>query len=97
MLRVLLVFLGLAAVGIAGAWLADHPGQISMQWGGRLIETSTAVAWAALLLLLVVVAAIYRFWRWLLSSPLAPTTRVSPATATELPNSSPAPALDALR
>ncbi len=74
MVRVLLVFLGLAAVGIAGAWLADHPGQISMQWGGRRIETSTAVAGAALLLLLVVVAAIYRFWRWLLSSPMALST-----------------------
>lgn len=74
MLRALLLFLSLAALGIAAAWLADHPGQISMQWGGRQIETSTAVAAAALLVLLIVVAAVYRFWRWLLSSPLALST-----------------------
>lgn len=71
MLRVLLVFLGLAGLGMAGAWLADHPGLISVQWGGRQIETSTAVAAAALSLLLILVAAGYRFWRWLLSTPLA--------------------------
>jgi HemY protein len=71
MLRALLLFIGLAALGIAGAWLADHPGHISMQWGGRRLETSTAVAVTGLLVLLIAVAAIYRFWRWLLSSPLA--------------------------
>ncbi|MBT4490041.1 MAG: heme biosynthesis protein HemY, partial [Rhodospirillaceae bacterium] len=71
MLRAVLVFFGLAALGVAGAWLADHPGVISMQWGSRQIETSTAVAATTLLLLLIVVAALYRFWRWLVSSPLA--------------------------
>ena len=40
MLRAVLIFLGLAALGVAGAWLADHPGLVSMQWGGRQIETS---------------------------------------------------------
>lgn len=71
MLRALLLFLGLAALGIAAASLADDLGLVSMQWGGRRIETSTAVAATALLVLLILVAAIYRFWRWLLSSPLA--------------------------
>ena len=69
--RALLLFLGLAALGIAGAWLADHPGVISMQWGGRRLETSTAVGVTALVMLLIVAAAIYRFWRWLVSSPMA--------------------------
>ncbi len=71
MLRSVLIFLGLAALGVAGAWLADHPGTISMQWGGRLIETSTAVAVTAMAVLLILVAAIYRFWRWLVTSPVA--------------------------
>ena len=71
MLRAVLVFLGLAALGVAGAWLADHPGLISMEWGGRRIETSTAVAATAVLILLIVVAALYRFWRWLATSPMA--------------------------
>ena len=74
MLRALLLFLGLAGLGIAAAWLADHPGLISVQWGGRRIETSPAVAVSALLVLLIVVAAIYRFWRWLLTSPMALST-----------------------
>ena len=52
-------------------WLTDHPGLVSLQWGGRQIETSTAFAATALLLLLVLAAGLYRFWRWLLSSPLA--------------------------
>lgn len=69
--RALLIFLGLAALGVAGAWLADRPGLVSLQWGGRQIETSIAVAATALLALLMAVAAIYRFWRWLLSSPMA--------------------------
>jgi HemY protein len=70
MFRAVLVFFGLAALGVGGAWLADHPGLISMQWGGRLIETSTAVAATALLALLFMVAGLYRFWRWLVSSPM---------------------------
>ena len=74
MLRALFVFFGLAALGIAAAWLADHPGQVSMDWAGRRLETSTAVAAAALLLLLIVAAALYRFWRWLVSSPMALST-----------------------
>ena len=71
MLRAVFVFLGLAALGMAGAWLADHPGLISMEWGGRRIETSTAVAATAVLVLLIIVAALYRFWRWLATSPMA--------------------------
>ncbi|MDE0943672.1 MAG: heme biosynthesis protein HemY [Alphaproteobacteria bacterium] len=71
MLRALLIFIGLAALGVAGAWLADHPGQIAVQWGGRQIETSTAVAVTALLVLIIIVAAMYRFWRWVASSPMA--------------------------
>ncbi len=71
MLRAVLVFLGLAALGVAGAWLADHPGLVSMQWGGRQIETSIAVAATAVFVLLIVVAGLYRFWRWLATSPMA--------------------------
>ncbi len=71
MLRALLVFLGLAALGVAGAWLADHPGRISLQWAGRQIETSTAVAVTALVVVIIIVAALYRFWRWVASSPMA--------------------------
>ena len=71
MLRAIVIFFGLAALGVGGAWLADHPGLISLQWGGRQIETSTAVGATALLVLLILVAGIYRFWRWLATSPLA--------------------------
>ena len=71
MLRAVLIFLGLSALGMAGAWLADHPGTISMHWGGWQIETSTAVAAMSLAVLLGLAAVVYRIWRWLVSSPKA--------------------------
>ncbi|MDP6343141.1 MAG: heme biosynthesis HemY N-terminal domain-containing protein, partial [Alphaproteobacteria bacterium] len=74
MARALLVFLGLVALAAAGAWLADHPGLVSVQWGGRRIETDTAVAVAAVLVLIFVVAFLARFWRWLMTSPMALAT-----------------------
>ena len=69
MWRAVLIFLGLSALGMAGAWLADHPGLISMNWGIWRIETSTATAAMSLAVLLGLFAVVYRFWRWLVSSP----------------------------
>jgi len=71
MLRAVLIFLGLSALGMAGAWLADHPGTISMHWGEWQIETSTALAAMGLTVLLGLTAVVYRIWRWLISSPEA--------------------------
>jgi len=69
MWRVLILFLALAAVAAAAAWLADHPGRIAFEWQGLRIETSAAVGGAIALLLLVAVLALYRGWRWLQEGP----------------------------
>lgn len=71
MFRVLLLFLALMAVAAAGAWLADYPGNLTIDWQGYRIETSVAIAAVALFLILTVVAALYRFWRFLLHGPAA--------------------------
>ena len=71
MLRALILFLGLAAVAVAAAWLADHPGQVAFDWQGVRIETSVGVAGALALALAVVALALYRAWRWLVGGPRA--------------------------
>lgn len=71
MLRVLLLFLGLAAIAVAAAWLADHPGEVAFDWQGVRVETSIGVAGALALLLAASLLAIYRGWRWLAGGPRA--------------------------
>jgi HemY protein len=71
MLRALILFIILAVLGGLAAWLADHPGTLAVDWGGRRIETSLAVAGVAVLALIVVVVIVYRIWRFLVSSPMA--------------------------
>ncbi len=64
MIRVLL-FLGfLAACALGFAWIADHPGEILLNWQGYRIETSVGVGLAALVLFgmgFVILWAVLRF------------------------------------
>lgn len=69
MWRVLALFLALAAIAGAAAWLADHPGRVAFEWQGLRIETSMAVAGTIALVALLLVLALYRGWRWLLEGP----------------------------
>ncbi|HYC24966.1 MAG TPA: heme biosynthesis HemY N-terminal domain-containing protein [Roseiarcus sp.] len=61
-LLIFLALLGAAALGLT--WLADHPGQVEMTWGGYRIEASVMVAMGfvvALAIALGFVWAIIRF------------------------------------
>jgi HemY protein len=69
MIRALLVFAALAVLAIAGAWFADHPGRLVLDWRGHRLETSVAVATILVLAFAFVVAGFYRAWRWLRRSP----------------------------
>lgn len=69
MWRVLVLFLALAAVAGAAAWLADHPGRLAFDWQGLRIETSVAVGGAIAVVLLFLLLALYRGWRWLMDGP----------------------------
>lgn len=55
-------------VGLA-AYLASHPGAVSIDWQGWRIDTSIAVLLVALLIVIVVTALSYRFYRSIVSSP----------------------------
>ncbi|WP_182086165.1 heme biosynthesis HemY N-terminal domain-containing protein [Aureimonas sp. ME7] len=60
MLAILAFFLVVLAAGLGFAWLADHPGTVSLVWQGQEVGTSFTVFVVAQILL--VVAAILLFW-----------------------------------
>ncbi|HEX3969905.1 MAG TPA: heme biosynthesis HemY N-terminal domain-containing protein [Stellaceae bacterium] len=65
-----LVFLALllcAAFGLA--WLADRPGEITLVWQGYQIETSLMVGIGVLVAILIAVAIVWKFLRFVLDIP----------------------------
>ena len=69
MLRTLFFFLKLAILLAVAVWLAGRPGQVSLVWLGYRVDTSVGILLAAVLVLAVIVALIYRLWRFLVRSP----------------------------
>lgn len=69
MVRALVFFIKLALLVALAVWLAEQPGQVSITWLGYRLDTSVGVLLAAALLLGVVLALVYRFWRGLLRAP----------------------------
>lgn len=69
MIRAALLVFVLALIALAAAWFADHPGAVAIDWGVWRIETTAGVAVAAVALLAVIAALLYRAWRWLRTSP----------------------------
>lgn len=62
MIRAFVLFLILAVVSIGGAWLADHPGHVTVFWLGYRIDTSFAALAGALAILSVVSGFVWRGW-----------------------------------
>ncbi|WP_279479000.1 heme biosynthesis protein HemY [Aureimonas sp. SK2] len=60
MLAILAFFLVVLAAGLGFAWLADHPGTVSLIWQGQEVGTSFTVF--VVLQIALVVAAILLFW-----------------------------------
>lgn len=69
MARALFLFVAIAAVAAGGAWLADHPGRVALDWQGYRIETSAAVLLVAVAVVSAVAAVLYRIWVALRRSP----------------------------
>jgi len=69
MLRAVVIFVLLAALAAAGAWFADHPGIVAVDWRGYRIETSVAVLGLAVLVLVALAIVLHGLWRWLLTGP----------------------------
>src|SRR5579885_3498748 len=66
----LLIFLGLLCLAALGlAWLADHPGQVVLTWGGYRIEASASVALGVVVALAVVIAILWGIIRFVFRIP----------------------------
>jgi HemY protein len=68
-LRAVAFVVFLAALTAAAVWLADHPGDVVIHWQGYAISSSVAVLVAAVALISIVCALVYRAWRWLRDGP----------------------------
>src|SRR4051812_2885863 len=73
MIRVFFFLFLVCAVALAGAWIADRPGEIAINWLGWRIETSVMVATVALLVLTFLLTLIWSALRFLVRSPRAVT------------------------
>ncbi|HJS32953.1 MAG TPA: heme biosynthesis HemY N-terminal domain-containing protein [Alphaproteobacteria bacterium] len=62
MIRGTLLFVLLAALMIAVAWIADRPGAVSIVWQGWRVDTSLGVMLAAIVLVALVAAWTFRLW-----------------------------------
>lgn len=66
-----LIFFLIVAVALAWGvvWIADNPGQVSLEWGGWRIDTSAGLLGAAVAVFAVLVAVLYRLWLFLTRAP----------------------------
>jgi len=65
-----LIFLALLAGAVAlSVWLADHPGNVTLQWQGYRVDTSFAILLAAVSVISMLVAFCYRLWLFIRRSP----------------------------
>lgn len=69
MLRILWYLIKLAAVVFVAIWLAQRPGEVSLEWLGYRIDTSVGIILLVAFLFGVLAAIAYRFWGLLLRSP----------------------------
>lgn len=70
MIRIILLFLLVAASVWLAVWLADHPGRIEIEMLGYAVYTEQiGLLIGAMVLLTVIVAVLYRIWRSLRRAP----------------------------
>ena len=70
MTRGLLIAVKIAVVVALGVYLANHPGRATIEWfGWRIEDAPVGLLVLAAVLLAVVVALLYRFWRFLYRAP----------------------------
>ena len=65
-----LIWFAVATVLMLGAvWLAERPGDVTMQWRGWRLDTSVGMLLAGIMLLIVLVAALWLLYRWIIGAP----------------------------
>lgn len=66
----LVIFLGLLCLAALGlAWLADHPGQVELTWGGYHIQASAMIALGFVVALAIVIAILWGIIRFVFRIP----------------------------
>jgi len=68
-IRFTLAFIVVAVLAMLAAWLANHPGTVTVVWQGYRIEASLLILIASTLAVLVASLIIYRFWTWMRRGP----------------------------
>lgn len=69
MFRILFFLILVFALALGGAWIADRPGAVRIEWLGYAIDTSTTVAVAALIALVAAAIIVYAAVRWFFRTP----------------------------
>lgn len=69
MIRLLLFLVLVFALALGGAWIADRPGAVEVNWLGYQIQTSTTVAVAVLAAVMAVAIILWSLIRAILFSP----------------------------
>lgn len=69
MWRLLGFILVLAGLTLAAVWLADHPGEVSLEWQGYRVATSMAVLVLATAAVALAATLLYELWRGTRSGP----------------------------
>lgn len=69
MVRLILFLVIAIALAWGVVWIADNPGQMSLEWGGWRVDTSAGVLGMAVLVFAVAVALFYRLWLFLTRAP----------------------------
>ncbi len=67
--RTLRFVVGLIAVAALAAWMADHPGRVTLFWQEWRIDTSVALLALAVAAVAAATAVVYRFWLFLRRTP----------------------------
>lgn len=71
MARTIFFLVKLAILVAAAVWIANNPGTVAFDWQGWHVETKLGVLLAAVLILMVLAALIYRFWGFIARGPRA--------------------------
>ena len=69
MLRIILFLIAVGALAWGVIWVADNPGEVSLNWGGWRVDTSAGVLGFGVLGFAIATALVYRFWLFITRAP----------------------------
>src|SRR5512137_1467577 len=69
MTRIILFLASVAVIAAGVAWIADHPGEVSITWMGYRIETSMMVGAFGVTVLVLIALLLWSIVRAILQSP----------------------------